>query len=103
MNRIWTVRKRKQESPTLALNLLDDGNRTRWIRRAAAKQPADQLAASLRSWEQGKRTLRLVEATKDQLGVVYSELERVVQHLAEERARLEELLRSRAGQVTGGD
>jgi hypothetical protein len=67
------------------------------------KQSPGELAASRRSWEQGERTLHVVETTKDQLGVVYGELERVVQHLGEERARLEQLLRSRTGQVTGGD
>jgi hypothetical protein len=67
------------------------------------KKPADELAASLWRSEQAERTLRVVEPTKDQLGVVYGELERVVQHLGEERARLEKLLRSRAGRVIGGD
>ena len=55
----------------------------------------DELALSLRRWERAD-TLRLVETSRDELAMVFGELEHVVESLAQERVRLEKLTGGRS-------
>jgi len=55
----------------------------------------DELALSLRRWERAD-TLRLVETSRDELAMVFGELEHVVESLAQDRVRLEKLLPGRS-------